>query len=237
MSIKRKIIGNLSCLAMIICLTTTTTACFKKKQIVSADEVNMNTDNPTEVVSDNHDYNAEMITESVINTTNGGVIFFRFDRSDVQNSQSKEALTKLVQWLNDHPNENIVLIGNADERGTVDYNIGLGERRANSVAKFLTDNGIDKDRVIVKSHGKEFLRCDVSDPNLTDKDRIYLNAQSRRVVILGEEFANKTNNEDYLHFEESRCLVKIDDNNIDYAKGLFKIPSNENNNMTNDSDS
>ena len=58
-------------------------------------------------------------------------------------------------WLKYYPNYSMTIEGHADERGTREYNLALGERRANSVKEFLTANGVAAARVKVLSFGKE----------------------------------------------------------------------------------
>ena len=84
----------------------------------------------------------------------GDRIFFGYDRYDL----TPEARTQLelqARWLEQHPNVTITVKGHTDERGTREYNLGLGERRASSVKNYLLALGVASDRVSTISYGKE----------------------------------------------------------------------------------
>ena len=68
---------------------------------------------------------------------------------------SRETLRKQAAWLRKNSDITIVLEGHADERGTREYNIAIGERRANSAKDYLLTYGISSDRISVLSYGKE----------------------------------------------------------------------------------
>lgn len=81
-------------------------------------------------------------------------IFFDYDSYSINNS-AKEILDIQVAWLNSETSIKIMVEGHCDERGTREYNIALGEKRANSVKKYLISKGIDSSRISVTSYGKE----------------------------------------------------------------------------------
>ena len=64
-------------------------------------------------------------------------------------------MQRQAQWLAQYPNTRAIVEGNADERGTRDYNLALGERRANSAKNYLTSIGVDASRIQTVSYGKE----------------------------------------------------------------------------------
>jgi peptidoglycan-associated lipoprotein len=64
-------------------------------------------------------------------------------------------LQRQAQWLAQYPNTRAIVEGHADERGTRDYNLALGERRANSAKNYLTSIGVDASRIQTVSYGKE----------------------------------------------------------------------------------
>ena len=68
---------------------------------------------------------------------------------------SRETLRKQATWLRKNSDINVVLEGHADERGTREYNLALGERRANSAKDYLMTYGISSNRISVLSYGKE----------------------------------------------------------------------------------
>lgn len=81
-------------------------------------------------------------------------IRFDFDKFTLKDD-AREILKKHAEWLNKHHDVNIVVEGHCDERGTAEYNLALGERRANAAAKFLVDMGIDAKRIKTLSYGEE----------------------------------------------------------------------------------
>ncbi len=84
----------------------------------------------------------------------GDRIFFDFDRSDIR-PDSIDTLAKQAAWLKAFPNVTLVLEGHADERGTREYNLALGDRRANSMKEFLVSLGVSPNRLDTISYGKE----------------------------------------------------------------------------------
>ena len=80
-------------------------------------------------------------------------VYFDFD-SSVLTAETVDTLNNQVTYLQENE-EQIVVAGHADERGTREYNIGLGERRANAVATYLESKGIAEERIEVVSYGKD----------------------------------------------------------------------------------
>ena len=81
-------------------------------------------------------------------------VFFATNET-VLTTASRETLRKQAAWLRKYSEITIVLEGHADERGTREYNLALGERRANSAKDYLMTYGISSDRISVLSYGKE----------------------------------------------------------------------------------
>jgi len=81
-------------------------------------------------------------------------VLFDLDRYNIDASD-QGILQSQAQWLSRYPNKSVTIEGHADERGTRDYNLALGERRANSAKNYLVSLGIDPSRVTVLSYGKE----------------------------------------------------------------------------------
>lgn len=84
----------------------------------------------------------------------GDRVFFAFDKSNLS-QESKVVLDKQVDWLKNHSGVKAVIEGHCDERGTREYNLALGEKRADSVKKFLVSKGIESSRLDTISYGKE----------------------------------------------------------------------------------
>jgi len=82
------------------------------------------------------------------------VVYFDFDESRVK-QESYESLKAHARYLIDNPGARIRLEGHADERGTREYNVALGERRGNEVAKFLRLSGVSGSQMEVISYGEE----------------------------------------------------------------------------------
>ena len=81
-------------------------------------------------------------------------VFFATNET-VLTTASRETLRKQAAWLRKNSDITVVLEGHADERGTREYNLALGERRANSAKDYLMTYGISSDRISVLSYGKE----------------------------------------------------------------------------------
>lgn len=83
-------------------------------------------------------------------------VFFAYDSSALSDN-AQEVLDTQVEWLTarKHKNVNVVVQGYCDERGTREYNLALGERRANAVKAYLVAHGVDSSRISTISYGKE----------------------------------------------------------------------------------
>ncbi|GAA0621606.1 MULTISPECIES: peptidoglycan-associated lipoprotein Pal [Thalassospira] len=84
----------------------------------------------------------------------GDRVFFGFDKYDLA-GEARRTLELQAAWLKKYPQYKVVVEGHADERGTREYNLALGERRANSVKDYLIALGIDPSRIETISYGKE----------------------------------------------------------------------------------
>ena len=97
-------------------------------------------------------------------------VFFATNET-VLTTASRETLRKQATWLRKNSDINVVLEGHADERGTREYNLALGERRANSAKDYLMTYGISSDRISVLSYGKEKPVDSGSNPLAWSKNR------------------------------------------------------------------
>jgi peptidoglycan-associated lipoprotein len=84
----------------------------------------------------------------------GDRVFFGYDRYDVAD-EARLTLDKQAAWLNQYPSLSVTVEGHADERGTREYNLALGERRANAVKNYLSAAGVAANRINTISYGKE----------------------------------------------------------------------------------
>ena len=86
--------------------------------------------------------------------TIGDRVYFDFDKAEIRNDGTS-TLNDQAAWLKKYPNITIVVEGHADERGTREYNLALGERRANAVKEYLVSRGVSANRIETVSYGKE----------------------------------------------------------------------------------
>ena len=86
--------------------------------------------------------------------TAGDRVFFDYDQTDIK-PESQQTLQKQVEWLRRYPNIAVTIEGPGDERGTREYNLALGERRAQAVKNVLVALGIPAGRIQTISYGKE----------------------------------------------------------------------------------
>ncbi len=84
----------------------------------------------------------------------GDRVFFAFDRSDIT-PEAQEILARQADWLRRYPNVTVTIEGHCDERGTREYNLALGERRAQAAKNVLVASGIPASRISTISYGKE----------------------------------------------------------------------------------
>lgn len=82
------------------------------------------------------------------------VIYFDFDKSDIKD-EFRDILNAHAEYLASHPSVNVTIEGHTDERGTREYNIALGERRANAVKRMMTLQGVSASQIRVISYGEE----------------------------------------------------------------------------------
>jgi peptidoglycan-associated lipoprotein len=85
-------------------------------------------------------------------------VYFDYDRAAIQQAESAK-LQLAARWLRDHSDAQIMIEGHCDDRGSEEYNLGLGDRRANAVKEFLLAQGISLSRVNTVSYGEERPVC------------------------------------------------------------------------------
>jgi len=103
------------------------------------------------------------------------IVYFGFDKSTVS-SEFSAVLDAHAKFLNDNSNVNVLIEGHADERGTPEYNIALGERRAKSVVTYLENMGVSASQLKVVSYGEE-------KPMIKDRSENAF-AKNRRAVLV-----------------------------------------------------
>jgi peptidoglycan-associated lipoprotein len=97
-------------------------------------------------------------------------VFFGFDTWQISN-EGKQALMLDAEWIKANPTKMILIEGHCDERGTIAYNLVLGERRAKAVWKYLTELGVPPDRLKIVSYGKERPFCKEHDESCYQQNR------------------------------------------------------------------
>ena len=98
------------------------------------------------------------------------VVYFDFDQ-DVLRPEFQAAMACHAKYLRDRPTSRMTLEGNADERGSREYNLGLGERRGNAVSSALQANGGSASQITVVSYGEERPTCNASTEDCWAKNR------------------------------------------------------------------
>jgi peptidoglycan-associated lipoprotein len=97
-------------------------------------------------------------------------VFFELDQSSIRD-EGRAALTANATWLKRWSSTRISIEGHCDERGTAEYNLGLGERRANAVKAYLVELGVPADRITIVSKGKESPFCTESNESCWQQNR------------------------------------------------------------------
>jgi peptidoglycan-associated lipoprotein len=96
--------------------------------------------------------------------------YFDYDKAEIRDD-ARGALRKTAQFLSDHPEVKVVIEGHCDERGSTEYNLVLGDRRAAAVKQFLVSLGISADRMNTVSYGKEKPFCTEHDESCWQQNR------------------------------------------------------------------
>ena len=130
-------------LILLACLVLT--ACATKKEVATDDAIKGQVQGDVYSGTDSVKYLADGVPDRVFFATNETIL----------TTASRETLRAQAAWLRKNSSINVVLEGHADERGTREYNLALGERRANSAKDYLMTYGISSDRISVLSYGKE----------------------------------------------------------------------------------
>ena len=120
-------------------------ACATKKDLATDVNIKGQMQGDVYTGTDTVEYLADGVPDRVFFATNESILTTR----------SRETLRKQAAWLRKNSDVNVVIEGHADERGTREYNLALGERRANAAKDYLMTYGISSNRISVISYGKE----------------------------------------------------------------------------------
>ena len=129
---------------LVITLCLVVSACATKKTTTTS-EIGSQIKSDVYTGTDTVEYLAKGVPDRVFFATNESIL----------TTKSRDTLRKQAAWLRENSSVNIVVEGHADERGTREYNLALGERRANAAKDYLMTYGISSDRISVLSYGKE----------------------------------------------------------------------------------
>ncbi len=94
------------------------------------------------------------LSQEFVDLELGGSVYFDFD-SSVITADAERTIQRWAEWMQAYPQVSVTIEGNADERGTREYNLALGERRAQAAKNYLIALGIDPSRISTISYGKE----------------------------------------------------------------------------------
>ena len=149
---------------LVILALLTTASCSKKAETTTKDSTyGSNLSATHSEQSSSSIQQGDLEQSQSISTTDSGErvmmvmledIYFEFDKSTLT-PQAKDALLKKAEWLNTNKDVRVIIEGHCDERGTNEYNLALGDRRAASTKTFLVDLGITPSRLTIVSFGEE----------------------------------------------------------------------------------
>jgi len=135
-----------------LCVVIALSSCSKKD--VKQDEPLINPSGDTGGAADTGSGNVNSAQTPDTSSGDMQIAYFDFDSYKI-NGSAKSALKANADWLKSNPNATVQIEGHCDERGTTEYNLALGERRANAAKTYLVRLGIDKGRLSTISYGKE----------------------------------------------------------------------------------
>ena len=132
---------------LIVLLSLVLTACATQKKVTTDDTQKIDAQIQGDVYAgtDGVGYLADGVPDRVFFATNESVL----------TTASRDTLRKQAAWMRENSDVTVVIEGHADERGTREYNLALGERRANAAKDYLMTYGISSNRMSVLSYGKE----------------------------------------------------------------------------------
>ncbi|MBI4668326.1 MAG: OmpA family protein [Elusimicrobia bacterium] len=135
----------------VLCLIA---ACAKKPVIKEAPQ----TAQPMEKMPEQEDIEASLRGKDFSAIADLGVIYFEYDSSELR-SDMRAVVEKNAEFLKLHPSMEVRIDGHCDNRGTTEYNLGLGQRRASAIRAFYKSLGVRPGQMATQSWGKERLNC------------------------------------------------------------------------------
>lgn len=150
-------------LIFVTTLMLLTTGCAQKATPASTAQMSASGPSPEEIRAREEEERRRRIAESQLaarstmpasGTLVMDTVYFEFDEATLT-ELAKNTLVRNAEWLRSNSNARVQVEGNADERGTTEYNLALGERRAAAVKTYLASLGIDGSRLVTISYGEE----------------------------------------------------------------------------------
>jgi len=123
-----------------------------------AKKVEVTSDTSSKSSSPSHGQTVSPVSTGSVAKPSTNSVYFSFDRSDLD-AAARATLDGYAAWLNANRSTSITIEGNCDERGSREYNLALGQRRADSVRDFLSSRGVSASRIDTVSFGEERAAC------------------------------------------------------------------------------
>ena len=175
---------NLRGLTTLVLLATValvaTSACKKKAPTTAQDARPPVTSKPSDTQvqpppapTTSRDVTSDVLKQDVAELNKKGYLtdaYFDYDQSDLR-EDARTALAADAEWLKKYPSVQILIEGHCDERGTGNYNLALGDRRANAAKEYLVSLGIDGSRIKTVSYGEERPFCSDSNESCWQQNR------------------------------------------------------------------
>ncbi len=153
--------------ALVALLCVGAAACTKKQEVKPTPPPAAQPTQPQAPVSDGKYTPADLDTDACLRQR---TVYFDFDKSEIK-PEFQQIMACHAKYLRDRPSAQIRLEGNTDERGTREYNLGLGERRGNAVSSALQADGGSASQLSVVSYGKEKPVCREHNEDCWSKNR------------------------------------------------------------------
>lgn len=171
----------------------------------------------TEVKTDQGVMKPSLVIKRIIKNVK---TYFDYDKADLRDD-AKEILTKAMATLEHNPKADILITGNADTRGSEQYNLKLGERRAAAVQKFMVDQGLSESRIRILSRGKLDALAPARDLVGMQKDRNaqFMIAEVEEVMIPADKAALFQDKQQIEEKQEIESSVKVDSKEYTIQKG------------------
>jgi peptidoglycan-associated lipoprotein len=154
----RKSMTGLLSIGLLSVLLMFTAACQQKKPPVPATTEQPAVEQPKDTSAEDAERRAKEEAERLAREAKAAMesekIYFDYDKADLSDA-SQGTLTKKAGWLKENGSYKLKIEGNCDERGSTEYNMALGARRAEAAAKFISNAGVAADRLTTVSYGEE----------------------------------------------------------------------------------